>query len=128
VAFLESIVENMAAGLLIIDHQGKIVGVNRKLESMTGYRREELLGRSCAVFQGDTCMGRDDEGFLSRCQLFQSGEIEQKRCTIRHREGHRLHIVKDGAILRDGQGRPRVGVELLTDIATWLNGKGRWPG
>lgn len=117
VSFLEQILEHMAAGLLITDNEGRIVGANRTLQQMTGYTLEELLGGSCAIFEGDTCMVRDGEGFLSRCQLFKSGEIEQKRCTIRHKDGHRIHIVKDGTTLRDTVGRPRVGVEILTDIS-----------
>jgi PAS domain S-box-containing protein len=46
---LRAAVESSPSGLLMIDAEGRIVLVNREIERLFGYSREELLGRSVDV-------------------------------------------------------------------------------
>src|SRR2546423_1164805 len=43
---LRAAVESSPSGLLMIDAEGRIVLVNREIERLFGYAREELLGKS----------------------------------------------------------------------------------
>lgn len=43
--YLAHVVESVPTGVIMLDAQGRIILVNRELESMFAYRREELLGQ-----------------------------------------------------------------------------------
>ncbi len=46
---LESIVEGAPDGIVIVDERGEIIRVNKQIEDMFGYDREELLGEKVEV-------------------------------------------------------------------------------
>ena len=50
---LRAAVEAAPSGLLMIDGDGKIVLVNREVERLFGYTRDELLGKSIEVLVPD---------------------------------------------------------------------------
>ncbi len=72
---LQAILENTADGLMIIDGQWRIVGFNQALEALTGWRREEVLGKTC----GEVFALQDREGNVcaARCPLvgLRAGEL-----------------------------------------------------
>jgi len=56
---LHRIIDNLLEGIIAHDKQRRIVYFNRTAEKITGYRREEVLGRDCHdVFGGPFCGGR----------------------------------------------------------------------
>ncbi|HEX7475059.1 MAG TPA: ATP-binding protein [Dehalococcoidales bacterium] len=44
---LESVLENSAEGIMSIDSRCRILGLNAAMEKITGYPREEILGKRC---------------------------------------------------------------------------------
>lgn len=52
--YWKTVVSTMQDGLLVVDTQGTIVSMNPAAERLTGYRKSELLGKSCEVL---TCNG-----------------------------------------------------------------------
>ncbi|MBU1740501.1 MAG: sigma 54-interacting transcriptional regulator, partial [Proteobacteria bacterium] len=113
---LEAIIRTMPDGLLIVDHQGTIVGVNPALCAITGYEEEDLVNHPCSVLEGDTCMLPEGGSFTKHCPLFAGGPVERKRCTIRQRNGRRVYILKNATTINDPEGKPVLGVETLVDI------------
>ena len=62
--YLKTIIETMQDGLMVVDREGDIVHVNRAMEELTGYRRDELIGSHCSILECDVCFrvrmaGRD---------------------------------------------------------------------
>ena len=54
--FLESILESNEGGILTIDKRGIITSFNRSAEEITGYMREEALGKECReILKSDLC-------------------------------------------------------------------------
>jgi PAS domain S-box-containing protein len=54
--FLENIIESIEGGVLTIDTNGKITSFNRSAEEITGFKREEVLGRECwQILKSDLC-------------------------------------------------------------------------
>jgi PAS domain S-box-containing protein len=53
------IIQSMADGVITVDGEMKVTDFNRAAEKLTGYHREEALGRSCGqVLQSSMC-GRE---------------------------------------------------------------------
>ncbi len=114
--YWNSVVATMAEGLFIVDTEGKVVFVNPAAERITGYRREEVLGRSCTVFESETCLACQDQEGKMACGLFDKGRVVDRRCTIVKKDGSRLHMLKNARVLHDEHGQVIGGVETLTDI------------
>jgi PAS domain S-box-containing protein len=54
--FLESIFESTEGGILTADKNGIITSFNRSAEEITGYRREDVLGKECReILKSDLC-------------------------------------------------------------------------
>jgi PAS domain S-box-containing protein len=65
---LRAAVESSPSGLLMIDGEGKIILVNREVERLFGYAREELLGKSVDLLVPERYRGQHGsfrQGFLA---------------------------------------------------------------
>jgi PAS domain S-box-containing protein len=65
---LRAAVESSPSGLLMIDGDGKIILINREVERLFGYAREELLGKSFDVLVPERYRGTHGgfrQGFLA---------------------------------------------------------------
>jgi PAS domain S-box-containing protein len=103
-------------GLMVVDRAGTIVSVNRGLEEMTGFAREELMGKPCTILNCDTCVRvREQEG-EKWCMLFRSGSLSKQRCVLTRKDGSPVHVLKNASTLLDEQGNVIAGVETMTDV------------
>ena len=114
--YWKTIVDTMADGLMVVDSEGVIISVNKALETITGYSKDELVGQSCAVLDCDTCFGTRAEGHDKYCALFKEGHVTRRKCTLRKKNGKPLYVHKNAALLTDSDGRVIGGVETLTDL------------
>jgi len=115
--YWDSVVDTMAEGLFIVDTEGTILSMNPAAEKITGYRREEVIGRQCTVFESDTCMMATEKGPIKRCRLFEMGKVSQKRCVLRRKDGSHVHLLKNATVLRNKAGEIIGGVETITDLS-----------
>jgi two-component system, NtrC family, response regulator HydG len=118
--YWESVVDNMVDGLLIVDTEGTVVFINPSAEEITGYRREEVVGLPCTVFESDTCMLSTRDGQVKHCNLFKMGKVSRKQCIIKRKDGSLAYLLKNATVLRDARGEVIGGVETLTDISEQL--------
>ena len=116
---LPQILENMHGGLIIIDPEGRIVMVNKALERMTGYGREEILGKHCTFFKCDACEMIRKSSRKHWCKLFEEpqGKRERVRCDIIHKGGAIVPVLKNAVLLKDGKGDILGAVETLIDLS-----------
>ncbi len=115
--YWQSVVDTMAEGLFVVDTKGRVVFINPAAERITGYSREEVLGKPCSLFESETCLAcQDEEGRLA-CGLFEKGRVIDKRCTVVTKNGQRVHLLKNARVLHDQLGQVIGGVETLTDIS-----------
>ncbi|MEK7333569.1 MAG: PAS domain S-box protein, partial [Nitrospirota bacterium] len=54
--FLMDVFETMRDGLMIVDTEGIILFFNKAAEQITGYRKNEVMGKSCTMLDSDTCV------------------------------------------------------------------------
>ncbi len=118
--FWEVVVETMEEGLMIVNPEGVIVFVNKALEDLVKYSREELLGSRCTILNCDICTGilNSKDGYW--CELFRTKEIRKRRCVLRRKDGKYLHVLKNATLLYDDDGKVLGAVETLTDLSEVL--------
>ena len=115
--YWKTIVDTMADGLMVVDSEGVIVSVNRAMEELSGYSKEELIGKSCDILDCDACFRTRSEGHDKYCALFKDEQVTRRKCTLRKRDGRRVHLFKNAAVLRDSSDRVIGGVETWTDLS-----------
>jgi two-component system response regulator HydG len=114
--YWETVIETMMDGLMVVDPEGIIIAINKGMEQITGYSRDELIGRSCSVLDCDTCVGSRARGEDKHCELFKEGQVRRRKCALRRKDGRPLHVLKNAAVLKDDSGNVIGGVETLTDL------------
>lgn len=116
--FMIDIFETMRDGLMVVDPDGHILFFNRAAEEITGYRREDIVGKPCTLLDGDTCIVSTESGKEKSCDLFKTGSLHNKQCRIRSSEGKSVYLLKNAAVLRDGNSEVIGAVESITDITS----------
>ncbi|SPQ00365.1 PAS domain S-box protein [Candidatus Sulfobium mesophilum] len=116
--FLIDIFENMRDGLMVVDTEGNIRVFNKTAEEITGYKREEIIGKPCTVLDSDTCVVVAEAGTQGKCDVFNCGFMRNKKCRMRSVDGRPVYVLKNAVVLRDGSGEIVGAVESLTDITS----------
>ena len=114
--YWETVVNTIRDGIMIVNPHGAIVSVNRAFETITGYTRGEVIGKSCTILDCNICesiLNRDEGPW---CNLFETGRIGKTKCIIKRRDGSFLHAVKNASLLNDTHGHVIGAVETITDI------------
>ena len=114
--YLETVIDTMMDGLMVVDPEGVIISINKAMETITGYSKDELVGQPCAILDCDACFGTRAEGHDKYCALFKEGQVSRRKCMLRKKDGKPLFVHKNAAVLKDSDGRVIGGVETLTDL------------
>jgi len=120
-AFLNSVLETMSDGLMVVDPEGTIVSFNPAAERITGYRLGEVVGKPCSILDTSTCVYHEGDRTTIRCSLFRDGKAVRKSCRIRAKDGREIHLLKNATILRDGSGEIIGGIETMTDVSSLVD-------
>lgn len=115
--YWQAVVNTMMDGLMVVDRDSTIISVNKTMETLSGYSREELIGEPCTVIGCDACFHLVNGERVWQCQLFSRGDIFKKRCTFRRKDGQRVHVWKNATIFKDSDGKVIGGVETFTDLS-----------
>jgi PAS domain S-box-containing protein len=113
----EKVIDTMMEGVVVVDPRGVILSVNRALEEITGYQRQELIGHPCSLIKSDACFSSLNAGGKKQCELFQTGSIRRCKCILAKKDGSLVHVMKNATLLKDSEGRVLGGVETLTDVS-----------
>lgn len=118
--FWKTIVHTIRDGLMVVDSDGIILSINEAMELLTGYSKNELIGQSCMILNCDKCSSSKKKGGNLHCELFKYGHVRHSKCVMQKKDGSSFHIIKNAAILRDGDNVVVGGVETLTDCTELL--------
>ncbi|HCC69394.1 MAG TPA: sigma-54-dependent Fis family transcriptional regulator, partial [Nitrospiraceae bacterium] len=91
---------------------------NRAAEEITGYRKEEVMGKQCIILDTDTCMVLTESGMEKRCNLFKTGSVRNRKCRIRSKDGRSVYLLKNAVVLRNSNNEIIGAVETMTDITS----------
>jgi two-component system response regulator HydG len=115
---LPEVFEAMRDGLMVVDDKGRILLFNRAAEEITGYQKEEVIGRECSLFHCDACVVLDKSGGQKDSQLEKFGALYDRKCRIRSCDGRSVLLLKNAVVLRDDHGEILGTVESMTDITS----------
>ncbi len=110
---LSSVVEQTADLVMITDRDGVIQYVNPAHEAITGYAREEAVGKKPNIVKS----GKHDNEFYERLwSTISRGEVFRERFINRRKDGSLYHEEKTITPLKDGAGRVTHFVSTGKDI------------
>ncbi|MCU0614568.1 MAG: sigma 54-interacting transcriptional regulator [Desulfobacterales bacterium] len=115
--YWKTVVNTISDGIMIVNTSGAIVSVNKALEKITGYSREELIGKPCKVMDCDACKEAFECKGDQWCYLFMKGSMGQRKCKIRRKDGNYIHALKNAAILHDDEGNMIGAVGTISDLS-----------
>ena len=104
-------------GLLIFDTQGQFVAANAAVEKLIGYTEEDLKDKDCRMLNCTGCKIFDKGEKGVWCMLFSRGHVRDKNCSITHKDGRTVHLLKSGTVLKNSKGETVGVVETLTDMS-----------
>ncbi len=112
------LLDQLSDGVYCIDHSRKILYWNKGAENLSGYSREEVLGKSCwdqiLLHQGS----QDSHYEFGCCPLIQTmkdGQYRQEDIFLSHKNGQRLPIVAKISPLQNDEGKVIGVIEAFSD-------------
>jgi PAS domain S-box-containing protein len=115
--YWESVVNTIQDGVMIVDPQGIVISVNQAFEDITGYKKSQIVGNSCITLGCTSCeIARQAKG-CHWCVMFKKGHLKKQRCSIVHKDGRNVQILKNASVLKDESGEIIGAVETMTDIS-----------
>ena len=108
------IFDSITDGVFTTDHDCLITSFNRAAEQMTGFTREQAVGRYCFdIFRTEICQSR----CALRHTLADGKPVSNVRVTIMTRDGRPLPISVSTTILKDKGGNVVGAVEFFRDVS-----------
>ena len=118
----QNIIDNLYDGLYFVDSNRIIRYWNKGAERISGYKAQEVVGRSCADNILTHVDGQGNSLCLSMCPLAAAIEDRSEReaeVFMHHKDGHRIPVsVRVSALTEEG-GAVVGGIELFTDISNY---------
>jgi len=111
------VIEKMADGLILMDVEGRYVLVNRAIEKMSGYRRDELLGRHYEEFLPKGTKGEETERLDRTIKTaYEQGITPPMEFTLVGKDGREFRIASTASLVGEDGGEPRGLVTTYRDI------------
>ncbi len=116
----ETMVESLYDGVYLVDPDRTILYWNQGAQRLTGYSREEVLGKHCR--DNLLCHVNDDGESLclGRCPLaatLEDGANREVLVHLHHRDGHRAPVNVRTAPVRDNAGNIIAAIEIFSSAA-----------
>jgi len=111
---LLAIVETMAEGVFVLSSDGRVILWNATMEQLTGFPSDEIVGQSCESV-GALC---ESQQAGATCAILTQGDIKNMECSLRHRDGSSVPVLKSARVLRGANNTMLGAVATMTDLRT----------
>jgi len=116
ISLLDSILKNFPTPFFIVDKNLTLTEMNRSLEMLTGYSRQEALGRMTCASLLCTSLCNTDHCLLH--QAMKSGTpVSGIRQVIVDRQGREIPVVVNASVITDTENNIIGGFEFIRDIS-----------
>ncbi len=110
----QALFENLAEGIFTINTRWRITSFNQTAEELTGYRRDEVLGRHCwDIFRSDLC----GSGCPLRTTLETGVTRMDQDVRMLDKGGRRLGVLVNTSVVRDRSGTVVGAVESFRPLS-----------
>ena len=111
--YWKKVVDTIKDGIMIVDKGGIIVSINKAMETITGYSKDEMLGKTCAILSCSIFeharMNKGDHW----CVLFKTGTMNMRKCTFINKDGKFIHVLKNATLLYDSDNQVMGALRIL---------------
>jgi two-component system phosphate regulon sensor histidine kinase PhoR len=112
--FYKFAIESLPVAVITVDPELRITGFNSSAEEVTGYSKEETIGKHCGeILQGELCK----INCPLKTVLNQRGSVVRTESTIRNKFGETVPIRQHAAGLLNDDGTLIGGLEAFVDIS-----------
>jgi diguanylate cyclase (GGDEF)-like protein/PAS domain S-box-containing protein len=130
-AVFRTILESLQTGIYLVDHDQKILFWNDGAERITGYLRQDVVGRYCV----DTVMANRDgqDSFASDAAeaivtVLRDGKPVAVNVSLRHKDGHRVLVRLRAVPIRNSHGTVIGAAESFEEslsVSSWDRRQGK---
>ena len=127
-AFYKTLLDSLYDGVYYLDRDRTITFWNKGAERLTGYRKEDVIGRKC----NEDILAHMDDGGQNLCELacpaeqaISDGQTRETEVYLRHKEGHRVPVLVRVSPIRDRAGLIVGAVQVFSDNFSKLEMKRR---
>ncbi len=107
------ILDSIADGVFTVDRNWQITSFNRAAEEITGWSREDAMGKSCSeIFHSSIC----GKNCAIAESMYSGGPVSNRSITILNHRGEKIPISISAAPLTDHEGNIIGGVETFRDL------------
>jgi len=111
------VIENMADGLILMDVEGRYVFINRAIEKMSGYRRDEILGRHYEEFLPKGTKGEETDRVDQTIKTaYEKGITPPMEFTLVGKDGQEFRVASTASLVVEDGGEPWGLVATYRDI------------
>jgi diguanylate cyclase (GGDEF)-like protein/PAS domain S-box-containing protein len=120
----DEVLDSLFDAIYLVDRNRRINFWNRAAEALTGFRRDEVVGRRCP---DGVLRHVDEEGTMlcrEGCPLQRTidiGENSEAEVFLHHKDGHRVPVVIRVAPIHDESGNVVGAVEVFRNVADDIN-------
>jgi PAS domain S-box-containing protein len=119
ISFQRKILDTAATAVFTVDAQKQISSINEAFCEITGYTRDEVLGKPCTIlcasaYSAESCILHD---------AAQQGKAQHLEREIEAKDGRHLSILKNVDRLCDEKGRVIGGIESFVDVTALIEAR-----
>jgi len=130
--FSEKVIESSVDSIMVGDERGNIMTINAAALALSGYSREEIIGKSHALLThikpgeyhsvtGETITVDDAyqaSSLALQAQLYETGRIERWEYYLARKDGHVIPVEGNIVMLRDADGGIAGSLAIIRDISS----------
>jgi diguanylate cyclase (GGDEF)-like protein/PAS domain S-box-containing protein len=116
-----AVLDNVTAGVYLVDRDGKILLWNAGAERITGYLRQDVVGHSSLEDVLGHLDGQNNvisKEALPIPSVLRDGKPSDAQVSLRHKSGHRLLVRLHAAPIRDAHGTVIGAVENFEEVVS----------
>ena len=110
---VEEVIDCIPVGVAVLDTNLRLQAMNRALEAMTGFSREEAIGVGCShIIRNNLC--------TQQCpakQAMESDRAVHLEGNIINRERQKIPVMIHASVLKNDEGQPLGVIETIEDIS-----------
>jgi PAS domain S-box-containing protein len=114
----QQLLSTSATAIFSVDSEQQVTDINEQFTFLTGFTREEVVGKPCHIFSGELCR--------TKCPLLglQPGQrVLRYECQLRTKDGTILSVLKNVAAIPDGKGGTKAGLESFIDVSELIEAR-----